>query len=530
MKPLYVLQAEDIDILERSQRDGRIFTGFYFREPDQSIGWMFDQNIEPAWQLPAHHASQSTIVIIGGKGSGKTGGVGASGTVWASTTPNFKFLCVAPSSNQSYQMFSWIRDTTRGTLWAERFLDPNRDMVEKPYPKIHIAYKLPNGKIVRSIMEFMSAADDAERILNYEGDMVVIDQAESMDDLEESLGSLGTRTRGKIKGRSRLGRVVLLANSDDNVDLWGQYDMADEYPDQYLAILVSTYSNRNLTPKQIADMELRLGNDKDKIDLHLRATRPLGQGFEFKKELLELAVEPALDQVMAIAREADDDQYEWARVRKADVVLWKRPPELAAGDEHDYVVIGDPGTGRAPARNAPVVMVLDMTLYPDTPARLAAFWWGTGKGNFDPFLSRFQSWISEYHAHLAAYDSTGGQKVMSESAFKHLPQVLGIDLSGVKKKMHMTTLKLLIGKHRLGLPREIKGIYSQFLKYKLPDDKLAQDIVSAFFVWAGLMWAMGLDEAIVGDSQETTAEEKFVDRYGRASEEDRYAREAGVRA
>jgi len=520
VKPLYTLTQEDVEIFTKARLDGRNFTSFYMREPDQPRGWIFDDNIEPPWQLAAHMAAQTTLVIIGGKGSAKTSGVGASGLVWSTTVPNFKFLCVAPSSNQSYQMFSWIKDNVAGTLWEERFLDPNRLMVEKPYPKIHIAYKLPNGKIVRSIMEFMSAADDAKRILNYEGDLVVLDQAESVDNLEETLGSIGNRTRGKIKGRHRLGRVVMLANSDESLELWNQFDMAEEHPDRYLSILVSTYSNHNLTNDQIRDFELRLGDDPEQIALHLRAERPMGAGYEFKKELLEHCIEPALDDAMAVAREASNPQYEWARTRKSDVILWKMPFFA----DHDYVVIGDPGTGGPPGRNAPVVMALDMTDYPNTPARLAAFWWGNGGGSFDPFLQTFTGYIDEYHAHLAGYDSTGGQKVMSEAAFLKYDQVLPIDLSGIKKKMHRTTLKLLMFKNRLGLPRDIKGIYSQFLKYKLPDEKLPQDIVSCFFVWAGLMWAAGLDEEIVGPSEEQAAEEQYVDRYARSEVSDRYER------
>lgn len=512
MNPLYTLQAEDVAQFEKARYDGREFTGFYMREPDQAVGWLFDDQMEPPWQLAAHHASQTTEVIIGGKGSGKTSGIGASGLTWSTTVPNFKFLCVAPSANQSYQMFSWIRDNVRGTLWEERFLDPNRRMVEKPYPKIYIAYKLPNGKIIKSIMEFMSAADDAERILNYEGDMLVLDQAEAVDDLEEALANLGTRVRGKIKGRSRLGRVIMLANADDNTELWGQFDLAADYPDQYLAIGASTYGNKNLTEQQIHDFELRLGNDAEKIRLHLGAQRPMGQGFEFKRELLEMAIEPALDDVMAVAKAAGNTEYEWARLRKADVVLWKRPPE----EGHDYVLAGDPGTGAAPARNAPCVIVLDMTDYPQQRARLAAFWWGNGGGKYEAFLTRFTDWLLEYHVHLAAYDATGGQKVLSETSFARFSQVLPIDLSGIKKKMHMITLKLLMQKERLGLPREIKGLYTQFLHYKIPDEKLAQDIVSTFFVWAGLMWATGLDEEVTAPAEAVVTEEVFVDRYSRA--------------
>ncbi len=84
--------------------------------------------------------------------------------------------------------------------------------------------------------------------------------------------------------------------------------------------------------------------------------------------------------------------------------------------------------------------------------------------------------------------------------------------------MHVTALIQLMNKNRLGLPREIRGLYTQFLKYRLPDEKLPQDIVSAFFVWAGLLWAVGLDEAITAPAEQAAAEEVYADRYARSAE------------
>jgi hypothetical protein len=33
----------------------------------------------------------------------------------------------------------------------------------------------------------------------------------------------------------------------------------------------------------------------------------------------------------------------------------------------------------------------------------------------------------------------------------------------------------------------------RFVKYRLSDDKITQDIVSTFLVFAGLLWSLGLD-------------------------------------
>ena len=94
-KPLYTLTEEDVAIFDKARTDGREFTSFYLREPAEESGWVFDENIDPAWQLLFHHAKQNSIVVIGGMGSSKTSGVAVSALVWATTTPDFKFLPIA---------------------------------------------------------------------------------------------------------------------------------------------------------------------------------------------------------------------------------------------------------------------------------------------------------------------------------------------------------------------------------------------------------------------------------------------------
>lgn len=521
-KPLYTLTEEDAAIFEASRTDGRIFTSYYIREPSQESGWFFDDGIDPPWQLKVHHAPQTTICIVGGMSSGKTGAVAVSGLTWATMTPDFKFLCVAPTANQANQMWSFLVTTIRGTLFEQRFI--SREPTGGNTPQIHIDYKLPNGKKVSSIMEFLSAAEDAVRIKNYEGDMAVLDQAEMMDSLFDTLASLGTRVRGKVHGRFRKGQLILIANPEDHPELYQIYDQGEEFPETNLSITVSTYGNKNNTDAHIRDFERRLGNDPDKIRQHLAGERPLGQGIEFSGNLVRMALDENLDVIMEDAIRRGDSAFVCQKYDKADVAHWEMPPEK----DRTYYIAGDPGTGHPPGKNSPVIRVWDVTNYPNAPAVLRAFWWGNGGGKYDAFLTQFKFYREYYRALLCAYDSTSGQKVLSETAFQDMHNVVAIDMGGSKKRSYITLLKLNMQSGRVRMPRGIKGQNYQYSKYRLPDDKIVQDIVACDLVFTGLLWREGFNEQIAADEKAPTggdlAPAPEPDRYERDPIGDRYER------
>jgi hypothetical protein len=189
------------------------------------------------------------------------------------------------------------------------------------------------------------------------------------------------------------------------------------------------------------------------------------------------------------------------------------PPEPG----HDYLVIGDIGQGRPPYRNSPCVMVFDVSGYPHAPAVLRAFWWGDGQGSYAPWIAQFKSWMTIYHVKAAGYDATGGQKAHSEMTFEGNALVTPIDMSGVKKKLYINILKLMFQKERVRLPRNIPGLTTQFGKYRLPDDKLAQDIVATGLVLAGLMWSLGIDDELNDVAEMDPAQSHPMHRQSRLS-------------
>lgn len=464
--------------------------------------------------------------------SGKTIVVAMSALTRATITPNYRFLNVAPHSFQSEQMFREIQQWTAGTLFEKRFM---WRAVSKPYPKIIIKYRVPEhvhpvtGKkvrahVVESTMMFMSLNENAQHILTWSGDEVCIEQAEQVENLQESMIHLRTRLRGNIRGRDRFGRMSLIANADDNPELWSVFDLANDYPETNCSIHLSTYNNRNLTPQQIADFERSMGGDRRKIEQYMNAGRPLGKGEEFTRELVEGILDPGLDALMESMLAANQPGFE-LQESPAGVLYWAMPPDR----DRQYVVVGDPGQGKPPLRNAPVVMVWDITGYPIDPIVLRAFWWGDGGGKYEPWIERMKGWMDYYHAINGGFDSTGGQKVHSELSFAQYTSIWGVDMSNAKKRSFIVTTKLLMQKQRLRIPQNIKGLTSQLLKYKLPDEKIPQDIVSCILVLAGCLWLMGYtgdEEAMARESNYLEAAQSSVavrDRYSRPVA-DRYVR------
>lgn len=526
-KDLYVLTAEDIEIFRRAKEHGSWFTSFYVRPIGRERGWEFDHLIDPPYQEDVHHANQTDIVIIGGMGSSKTSTIAMSGLTWATTTPDFAFLNTAPVGWQSKQMYNIIIRNTRNTYFAERFL---WNAVQRPYPMIEIKYIVPaqfsdtgHDLVVYSTMEFMSVDKNAEKINTWEGDWVNIDQAEQVMDLDEAIQNLGTRVRGTVPatGREKLGRLSLTANSAINPQLWWFADLYKVYPETNLTKRVKTKENKNVTAKQYAAFERRMGGDPKRMAVALDAEEPMPAGKEFGESMIAGCLDDSLDQIFTLGMKTAAMGFEKAEADRAGIVLWKLPADKG----RDYVVIGDPGQGSAPARNAPVVMVFDVTDYPKSPMSLRAFWWGNGGGKYSPWINKMVEWMVYYNAHHGAYDATGGQKVHSEVSFADRHNIIPIDTSGIKKRMFLVTLKRIMESKLLKYPPMIRGLTYQLMQYVLPDEAIPQDLVAALTILAGWCWYSGMENP-GGEPEDTDVdpmEDVLLDRHGRPLG-DRYER------
>jgi len=164
-------------------------------------------------------------------------------------------------------------------------------------------------------------------------------------------------------------------------------------------------------------------------------------------------------------------------------------------DGRQYFVTGDPGTGAAPARNAPCIIVYDVTDAPATSS-IVGFWWGNGGGSIMPFLEKLIEFIDDYRPIFAGIDNTGPQKSTAElisnehiyGKNKSVPTITGLDFSGNKRYSYLVALRLSLEAKMIIWPSILSGISIQLKNYDPILDKttgkLAQDIVATLAMGA----------------------------------------------
>ena len=452
--------------------DDRVNPDEYDLDPERSdyVPWL-----PLSWQAQIAHDDRLDVTAIAAVGTGKTLGVAAALFYWAAMIPGFKGMNVAPLGWQAKQMYDAVRMELLD--WENRDTCPRHahslvvKFVERPYPKITFY----NG----STLEFMSADEQGGKIYSWSGDVIVVDEADKMalahTDLEEVIGNLGTRMRGQIGGRARMGKLVVLANAGYDPTLWQRFDAAEQLPNEYLSIGLTIYDNPLITKKQITAIERRIP-DPDKKRQLLMNERPMPKGKEFSPDLLKLAMCHELDDVLESRRGEPGVRLE--TFPRAGTTLWVMPPT-----EFDrYVLVGDPGQNTPPNRNSGVVMVIKVTGFPTVPCELAAFHWVDGRGSYWPFLNRMDEWYKAYKPIYSAFDASGVQKGFDELVFVQRGMLIeGIKVNTNKMRM-VVALKLIMGKGLLLMPRGIQGIWLQLAGWYMPDTKLRQDIASCLFI------------------------------------------------
>lgn len=497
MRQETVLTYDEVEILRRAQQDPDIFTQYFFRPFGGNEGFEFDYKFDPVghWQKKVHSAAQNDIIVIGGFGTGKTLAIGISACVWGVITqPDFKFLNVAPKAWQAFQMYDQILKWARNT----RFEDMIWEKPRKPHPKIILRYRIGNS-LYESSLEFMSADRDATGILSWEGDWINIDEAGQLDNLDEIITYVGSRLRGSIRGRARLGRFSMISNSWDNYELWEYFDRASSDPDNYLSIVVSSRHNHNITPEQLQKMLSRI--PKEERERFIDGTRPEGRGQFFDKDSIYECEDPYIGEIVEKKVEDGVPGYYMEKIHGAGLIHYRVPPK----PNRLYLLFGDPGIGAAPRRNAPVLMIWDATDFPRLPAQMVAFWWGNGGGKIAPFVDKLLDWVGVYKPVRAYIDSTSTQKNMAylinEYVFREkfreseedlsqpgyvspLGQVSGIsgmDFSGSGKNQQLQAARLFIENKLMRWPKIVVGMRSQLSNYDPEKDKkIAQDIVATF--------------------------------------------------
>jgi hypothetical protein len=468
------------------------FCGYWFDKGDGHY-FMFDRDFLPEfkWQKKLVFASQTLIVGVMGIGTGKTLGVGMAAYTWAMSTESFKFMNGANWAWQS-QLMKELTEAQILDTPAERFIEKS---VNTPYPKIVLGCKY-GGLRSRSTLEYMSMDKQAAKIFTWRGDWINLDEAALVENLDQTLMNLSTRLTGKTShGREYLARMSLMTNAWDNdsaAQVYYFYDLAIDNPEECLSISIPTSGNKNVTDRQVKQTA-RFINDPAEQERLLIGNRPEGRGKYFAKGRVAACADPYLSAAISQYSAKGERGYNLVLAPTLGAVEYQMPK----GDSDYHFLLGDPGTGSYPARNAPCIAVIDASMLPAAPAIVKAFYWGNANGRIQPFIDKFYEYRDKYMPIFAGVDSTGPQSgmvqlmnlqkiwdgVLTQDTLYGKTMITGMDFSVGRKANMLLSLRNMV---ELGLIKWAdisKGIKMQMYSYdpmldRGGEPKIAQDIVA----------------------------------------------------
>lgn len=519
---LHTMTEAELDILARSSDNPNIFFDYWFRKEGADRGWQLDYNFveDQKWQQPMCMAAQSFIVIIAGICTGKTLGVVMSAAYHATLTRSFKFLNIAAQGWQSGLMHSALIEQAKGTPFEKLIVSsPTR-----PYHKIVISFKI-GERVYESVLQFLSTGEkgDATNIMSWRGDWVNIEEAGLIDNLSEVIGNLVTRLTGvTAEGREFLARMSLISNPWDNLELWMQYDMALADTEDGLVFNIDTAANRNATPRQVKLALKRIPEQEH--EKFMTGNRPQGRGDFFEGTDIEACE----------SEELQNHVIRGIQEKKPGFILHKDPIlgvwyfQIPKRSGRVYYVIGDPGTGAAPARNAPTIGVFDVTEGVKL-AIMVAFWWGNGGGQIAPFYNQLFKFMREYEPLETFVDNTGTQantaQIINLDYFEELREmgskgIIGLSFASTKKITYLRCAQTSIENHTIIWPKFLgKNVSAQHKNYslkkdkegnsKLPQDCVAMVSMAAFSIRA---WRRRLGDEDDGEDDEQEQHKNPRDR------------------
>lgn len=482
------MSAEDYQFLVMSASSGNpsIASAHFTVGPDQP-GFIFDHNYRVPWQKHLCLGRHTTKLVIGGYGSGKT--IAALHVLlwWALVANDFKAIYAAPSNGQARSGFDTILNVIRNSR-----LDPFVHDLRSPVMELIVHYTRPDGVRHRASIVFVNAEGGARLQLSREVDIVHLDEAFTLSEegFQDSIQNLGSRARGRRRtGQPRLGVFSFTTNPFDHAAGWHFVDLQKDNPDAWI-FTVATYDNGNLTDQQIADIARKVPPEKREQFLLGKRVAAYG-GFFPERAVLDAAMGyPA--EILEYSRE---DRF-------AGVYAYR----VRSSPAKSYLTAVDLGTGRAPFRNAPVIMTIGVDAERGA-ASVDGFWWGSGE-DMQELIDRVADEVLYYNPLQLFVDSTGAQRgtyylirdAMSTRGL-HTP-VVGIDFARVKSAM-LYTLRILIERRLLFYNRAARGIRQQLLAYNYDKDKkIAQDIVMTMAMLSRPTWNL------LGDVERRDANER----------------------
>lgn len=433
------------------------------------------------WQKELHNDRHPFRTIAGGFGSGKTLAVVLSFLIHAATLPGYRGLALAPFSKQAKEVYILALSAIRNTKYEERFL---RGTPASPFPTLIVGNDYTNTENTIECYG-IGDKDDADKLRTLTADNALIDQAEKIMDLQSVIRDVGTRFRGRelTSGRSRIGTMTFLANSGINDELWNLYDKAEENPDKYFSFSPSTYDNIYLTDADIERYELQVGEGEDNKRMYMYGGRPLGDGSEFSRVIMDRVRDPSLDELHEHLTRLGQPTTR-IETPGSGVTEWTLPYDPT----RFYVVVSDPGTDAPPHRNSPAIMVWDVSKFDiDHPMTLSAYYWFNGRRDISTWANTYATVVSTYHAiGRNGFDATGYQKGYDrwmQTLHNLIPEKF--ELTASNKPMMLNDAKMLSSRGLIRMPMAVTSIYNQLAFYEYPEpEKLKQDLVMVYIMSA----------------------------------------------
>jgi len=421
---------------------------------------------DPLWyQYSFHQSNVPNQTLIAGIASGKTTGVAASYFVDCISIPYFRALNTSVTAKQAelpFEMIStWIEDNKR----VEHLID---NVSLRPYPTISFA----SG----AEWVFRTMGKDARFIRGEEYDRINVDEA-GLDYSGEAIKVLRGRLRGqRPDGTKRMARMDVITSPTDAPWLRERFDKGVKGHStadlkHYFSMRITTYMNTRLDPEQIRLMEAEYSDEM--IDIELNGIFPDYGMSMFPKSHIDAITDQSILDAVYEALNPESGKPKKGYVIEDHPRYGTLKLELPYVPGHTYIAAGDPGQDAPPKRNAPCVMVADVTQKPYT---VVYFDWISGKGSYSPFLQSYKYCLEKYNPVLKGMDTTGTQKAIDELAFENV----GISIDGINfqsnKDAMLNSLSMAITNHDFRIPM-IKGLIRQLKGYQRDDDKIPQDIV-----------------------------------------------------
>jgi hypothetical protein len=467
------------------------------------------------WALEMYRAKQKHKYVLGLQGAGKTQNCAALILYLCATISNFKALNVAPLQYQSKQMFEAVKSIVQDTPFLKKFVKFHGKKWYREQPVLIIDFL--NG----STFEFLNVDKGADNIQSWSGDLINVDEAGQLNGIDEfgieelakMRPNLVSRLRGtRPDGTPRMGWLSMISFGYDCDTFWDLYEASQSPNDQTWGRLVLHRDNPYLTQEQVELIRASVLPGEE--DRYMSGIRPTPKGAEINGRLIDAMFKGSL--LSDTQQKIDAGSLEHRiSTGPGGIQLYETPPD----PDRMYMVAGDPGTGAAPDRNAPTVIVWDVTDFPEQPARIVAFWWADGGGSYIPFVQKFGEYVLKYEipARYRGYDSTASQKAIAELSWQQEGmEVMPMGFDGAKKWMYLNALKLILGKGLMESP-EIHGIRQQLSRYHLPDKKIAQDIVAVFCMGAYMLFPLYREKYPAWEKDFSTKSGKETTDLGRDS-------------